>query len=300
MMVVSRLPCCATAASKRPRPPAADTTDNWRQYSLSEEQVVDVEEEGIAVIIPGVSNKERADLVARNIHWLHSQGLPFDCWMFVYLSVEELPLNEADFQPCHIVRNEGYWLDHVLAFPLNMTKKPWILHLMDSNEPQSDVNLREMISIMRANRLGHSGLTFDPTGPDYYERPYRIMDKQRENKIGRFVDFIELHFSMFSRKYFACFQDNIDTDNVMGWGMDMTLPYLCGGSQVGSVMMAGRLGLIDKMTVVKHDSRSYSADKAQKQLRAYKRKHPEFLTSKNNLRKYVKVASLGELRPGKP
>eukprot|EP00928_Gymnodinium_smaydae_P096862 TRINITY_DN863_c0_g1_i4.p1 TRINITY_DN863_c0_g1~~TRINITY_DN863_c0_g1_i4.p1 ORF type:complete len:301 (+),score=34.22 TRINITY_DN863_c0_g1_i4:71-973(+) len=252
------------------------------RYSQAEEEIRDVEKEGFAVVIPGVANQERAELVAKNVQWLKGQGLPFECWMFVYLSSEELPLDESDYEPCQIIRHEGFWLGHILALPLNMTSKPWVLHLMDSIEPQANVNLREWSNIMLANGLGFSSVTFD-TSPDLPEatknktRLYPIMARQPDKEIGRFVDFIELHFNLFSRKYFACLQDLIDLDNTMGWGVDHLLASLCGGSAETPVVMAGRMGVIDKMTMVKFWAGSYYShlDEVVKGLHKFKRKHRE-------------------------
>eukprot|EP00928_Gymnodinium_smaydae_P096863 TRINITY_DN863_c0_g2_i1.p1 TRINITY_DN863_c0_g2~~TRINITY_DN863_c0_g2_i1.p1 ORF type:complete len:324 (+),score=12.79 TRINITY_DN863_c0_g2_i1:53-1024(+) len=272
----------AASVSRRFPPVQLSRTNSQKRYARAEQQVHDLEEEGFAVVIPGVADKSRAELVAKNIKWLKGQGLPFDCWIFVYHSKKDLPLDESDFKPCRIVRHEGFWMGHILALPLNMTRKPWVLHFMDSIEPQANVNLREMSNIMLANGLGLSSLTFDPS-PElpwptkHHAKQYPIMRRQRKRKVGRFVDFIELHFNLFSRKYFSCLQDNIDLDNSLGWGMDRLLASLCGGSAQDPVVNAGRMGVIDKMTMVKLWGKSYASngDRATKEASMYRKRHPE-------------------------
>merc|ERR1712032_1163671 len=119
------------------------------------------EKEGVAVVVPGLGSEIRALQVEKNLQWLKNQSIPFDCWIFVYRTEAEFSLDASRFEPCHVSRHLGFWMGHVLAMPLNMTNKPWIVHMMDSIEPQQDVNLKLLIRIMVANGLGFASPTFD-------------------------------------------------------------------------------------------------------------------------------------------
>lgn len=251
-----------------------------RKYARLEQQVSQAGGDGVAVVIPGLGNERRALQVEKNIAWLKRQGVPFECRIFVYRSQKDFPLNASRFEPCQLIRHAGHWMGHILAFPLNMTTKPWILHMMDSIEPQADVKLKEIYRIMRANELGHAAPTFNVEGSDLLGisgKPsvYSLMGRNKFFDIGRFTDFIELHFDVFSRRYFACLQDNVDLDNTLGWGVDRLLPSLCGGAAFGSALNAGSLGLLDNMTMVKKFNGSYNYDIANQQMLAYQLKHAD-------------------------
>jgi len=247
-----------------------------RFAAAAQEVAAQVEKEGVAVVIPGLGSEARAVMVERNLAWLKRQGIPFDCWIFVYRDSEDFPLTASRFEPCRVVRHPGFWMSHLLAMPLDMTNKPFVLHLMDGIEPQLDVNLTTMISTMVANGLGHASPTFDNRykSEPYIEPHYQLMARQDNNNVGRFVDFVELHMDMFTREYFACLQDNIDNENLLGWGMDRLLPALCGGSVDKSEVDAGRLGLMDQMTMVKRLEGSYDRDAAFSGFVRYVSKHP--------------------------
>jgi len=229
-------------------------------------------EDGVAVVWPGLGEESRAQLVQKNVQWLKKQGIPFQCWIFVYKSEEEFDLNEADFEPCKITRHPGFWMSHVLEMPLNLTKMPFILHILDSIEPQVDVNLKSMYQIMRANSLGQASATFPK--PNISEYPLMVRNEAYE--VGRHVDFIEYQFTMFTREYFACLQDKIDANNTLGWGMDLVMPQLCGGSIFDSVEENSNLGLLDHMSILKPMAGTYSYSDAGAQMRDYLSKFPNY------------------------
>lgn len=262
-----------------------------RKYACLEKQVSNVEDEGVAVVIPGLGSQERILQVVKNIAWLKTQDVPFECWIFIYKSQEELSLGDRSrFSPCNLVWHPGEkWMAHVLAMPLNMTTKPWVLHMLDGIEPQSDVNLQQMQRIMRANSLGHLAPTFDlrQYPNPHYPTPYAIMARNSSFNIGRFTDFVELHLSLFSRPYFACLQDNVD-NNVLGWGIDRLLPGLCGGSIAGAEVEAGAIGLLDHMTMKKQGRGSYDYTQAREDMNKYVRRHSRI--------KMTNLTNLGELK----
>lgn len=218
-------------------------------------------EDGIAVIVPGLGDDTRAKLVKKNIAWLKSQDVPFECTIYVYRTEKEFPLKEKEFEPCQLTRHAGYWMEHLKAFPLNKTRRRWVLHLMDSIEPEKNVKLARMVEIMNANQLSHSSPTF------HEWKQYPIMASQ-EITPGRVVGFIELHLNLFSRQYFACLQDLATDENGYGWGMDRIMPSFCEGS----------LGLIDEMTMEKRFRGSYeygeAAQAMDKFLYEVQHKHP--------------------------
>jgi len=254
-----------------------------------EKQVSDVENEGMVVIIPGLGSEDRADEVEQNIAWIKSQGVPFECWLFVYPTEKEFPLDKTRFAPCQVIRHPGYWLGHVLALPLNGTKKPWVLHMLDSVIPRKDVDLKSLFRIMKANRLGHAAPTFSPGYPAY-QSMHDIMFSKPENQVGRVVDFIEFQMDAFSREYFACFQDRIDPVNFQGWGMDQMLPYWCGGGSSGSLRHHGRLGLMDHMTMLKTGHSSYNYDEAEVA-------HQAFMNKNRDVAPYMpRYVTRGELK----
>jgi hypothetical protein len=281
--------------------------DLGRKYSALEKSVTRVAEAGVAVVVPGLGSLERASSVERNVEWLRKQGVPFECWIYVYRTEEELELDESRFKPCLIVRNAGFWLTHILAMPLHTTSMPWILHMEESSEPQSDVNLTVMFETMKANGLGHAAPTFDvekTPNPHGCEPPcgccgslYPILACNKTNKIGRFVDFIELHFDVFTREYFACLQDNIavsvytdeNENTAIGWGMDRILPALCGGSVSRPMLHAGRMGLMDHMTIEKRHHSSYDLLKAEEGQQRLLSKYPDVALPQ--------YENLGELLP---
>jgi hypothetical protein len=237
--------------------------------------------DGVAVVWPGLGEEPQAHLVWKNVQWLKQQGIPFDCWIFVYKSEEEFTLNakrglpnEADYAPCNIIRHPGFWMSHVLEMPLNLTKMPFILHILDSVEPQADINLKSMYQIMRANSLGVASATFPRENTK--GSSYPLMVRNEAYEVGRQVDFIEYHFSMFTREYFACFQDKIDANNFLGWGMDLIMPQLCGGSSFGSDEKNGNLGLLDNMTILKPMGGSYNYTDAGAQMQKYLSKFPNY------------------------
>lgn len=271
--------------------PGSACSAGTKRYSCLEKQVQSVEDDGVAVIIPGLGSEERLPIVKKNLMWLKSQGVPFECWIYVYRSEEEFPLNVSDLEPCHVKRHIGFWMGHVLALPLNETSKPWVLHMMDGVEIQPDVKLSEISRIMQVNNLGHATPTwkFDENEPHYNDgidlrrqvvgqfSYYTVMESVPSSKIGRFVDFVELHVDVFSRRYFACLQDNIDVDNTLGWGMDAMLPGLCGGSVQPPKAANGRVGLLDHMHMKKLFGGAYNYDQAEAGYVNYVSAHSEIL-----------------------
>lgn len=226
--------------------------------------------DGVLVVVPGLGSEERALTVERNVQWLKRQNLPFECLIYVYLSEEEFPLAARRFEPCKLIRHAGRWLSHLKAVPLQTTKMQWVVHMEDGTEPQENVNLSMILQTMVANGLGWAAPTFDTstTPNDYIDEQYPVLNRQASTRIGRFVDFIELHFDVFTRDYFACLQRNIDSsddDILLGWGMDRLLPALCRES--------GRLGLMDKMTMVKRHWGSYDHTAAQRGMDLFVGKH---------------------------
>mmetsp|Transcript_55816 Transcript_55816/g.102388 ORF Transcript_55816/g.102388 Transcript_55816/m.102388 type:complete len:909 (+) Transcript_55816:86-2812(+) len=211
-------------------------------------------EDGIAVVVPGFGDPERAEVLKKNIAWLKTQDVPFDCVIYVYRSESEFPISAQDYAPCKLIRNLGYWMDHVRAFPLNQSRRRWVLHMVDSIEVHADVRLKRMIDIMKANGLRHAA----PTFPIYNKYSIMAQDVTSEGP-GRLVNFIELQLDLFSRDYFACLQDIIDDDNMMGWGMDRVLASLC----------EGKKGLLDEMTIHKMFTGSYDWDDAQESMAIY-------------------------------
>lgn len=210
-------------------------------------------EEGIAVVVPGFGDPERAEVLKKNVAWLKTQDVPFDCSIYVYRSESEFPISSKDYAPCKLIRHPGYWMDHLRAFPLNRTRRRWVLHMVDSVVVHADVRLKRMIDIMKANGLRHAA----PTFPMYNKYP--IMAQDATSEVGRSVKFIELQLDLFSRDYFACLQDTYDEDNAMGWGMDRVLSSLCEGGK----------GLIDEMTMQKVFTGSYAWDDASESMAIY-------------------------------
>jgi hypothetical protein len=250
-----------------------------RPFAALEKQVTP-DKEGLAVVVPGLGSEEHAALVEKNLQWLKHQDVPYDCFLFVYKSEEEFPLETSRFEPCKVIRHPGMWLSHLLVMPLNMTTKPYVLHMMAGVEPQPDVNLKLIFKTMETNGLGHAAPTFDPrtNEGDYVNNVYPILGRQENVRVGRFVDFIELHFNVFTRRYFACLQDNIDASEenmLIGWGMDRLLPALCGGAAGGSEVEAGRIGLMDQMTMVKRLHGSYDFGAAQQGFESFVGRHPD-------------------------
>jgi len=243
--------------------------------------------DGVAVIVPGLGSKERAMTVEKNIQWLKRQNVPFDCWIFIYKTEEELPLDKSRFDPCNMIRRPGFWLSHMRAMPLNKTNKSWVLHMEESSEAQPDMNLTLMLEIMIANGLGHAAPSFDTVkSPNPYgcDPPcgccgslYPVLARQANKTTGRFVDFIELHIDLFTREHFACLQRNIDISDentLHGWGMDRLLPALCGGAAGGAEVEAGRMGVFDQMTMEKRHHGSYNSEAAYKGMVVFVGKHP--------------------------
>lgn len=222
-------------------------------------------EDGIAVVVPGLGNYDRAELTKRNIAWLKKQDIPFECTIFVYKNESVFPLQAHEFAPCKLVRHRGYWMKHVKAFPVNQTKKKWVLHMLDGIEPDQNVNLNAMIEIMKANGLSVAS----PTMPGYHVFPIMAPHEEAPPP-GRLVKYIELQMDLFSREYFQCMQDLASDLNPMGWGMSEALPILCKGS----------LGLIDTMHMKKLYWGSYDRYIASQQkmhfYKELKREHPGF------------------------
>jgi hypothetical protein len=256
-----------------------------RRYAAFESQVLEVEKDGVTVIIPGLGTEARAANVEKNLQWLKKQNVPFECWIYVYSTEPKFPNNPSRFDHCKLIRHPGFWMAHVLALPLNITTKPWVLHMMDRVSPQPDVNLTTMTRTMVANNLGHAAPTFASPRHDHWE----IMNQQPNHTIGRSVDFIELHMDLFSRAYFACLQDAIDLDNSLGLGMDWMLPGLCGGHawQKPEIYVGG-LGLMDHMTLGKPYHGSYDHQLALELAKEFAAKHPNIFEPR--------YMTLGELR----
>jgi hypothetical protein len=219
-----------------PKHAPGSSCSEGNRYSCLEKQIP-VAAEGVVVIIPGLGSEERVPLVKKNLAWLQSQGVSFECWIYVYRTESEFPLNVSEFAPCKIERHTGFWMGHVLSLPLNTTTKPWVLHMMDGVEVQSNVQLNELFRVMSANNLGHAAPTwkFADNEAHYTDNIdlrrevvgqftyYTQMESVETSKVGRIVDFIELHVDVFSRVYFACLQDNIDVDNTLGLNEDSSL-----------------------------------------------------------------------------
>merc|ERR1719350_1111620 len=245
-------------------------------------------DEGIAVIVPGMG-RGRTHVVESHVRWLERQGLPFECWIYVYDQDPSFPANPQRFWPCEVVRHRGHWMDHMQVFPLGRTRKRWVLHILDSIEPLADVNLTLMMRIAEHNRLGHVSPTFWPgsaCGKPPYTHPVSV--RNRSFRVGRFVDFIELQLDLFTRAYFECIVKNIDSGNGYGWGMDMLLYSMCGGCDPRSpesrrvpLQEAGGKGALDRMTMCKRSSKSYDHTLARKAMKRCLEVHKDAWPSSN-------------------
>ena len=200
-------------------------------------------EEGIAVLIPGLGSEARAALLRKNIHWLHKQHVPFECYVYVYNF--SLHLNPSEFQPCELIKHQGHFADHILAFPLNRTRKQWILHWIDSVVPLESLRLDRFLRIMHANRLDHAAPAYSRDRM-IGKHPW-LMWHNNSFKVGRLTDYAEMQFDIISREQFRCLQSIIDVKiNPRGWGVAEMFHQLCGG----------RVGLLDEMLIGKASDNS--------------------------------------------
>lgn len=236
--------------------------------------------DGFAVVVPGFGKSERVELLRRNVAWLRGQGMDFDCFIFVYRSEADFPLDPTQFEPCRLIRHPGYWMDHMLALPLSMSPRRWVVHMMDSVEPAPNLNLTRLVDIMQANKLEHVSPTM------LEDAHYPVMRAQNgSGSVGRRVGFIELNFDVFSHRYFECMRGSIYPDNKLGWGVDFVLPQLCNGS----------LGVLDHMWFSKRFTGSYNSRRAYFDMRRYISRYRD-LRLPRNLTSLGDRLSIGELK----
>lgn len=212
-------------------------------------------EDGVLAFFPGATRK-RMDIVKNSVAWLQSQNIPLECIIYNY---DSEPLSE-DLKPCKVVDHKGQWMDHFTQVPLNMTKKKYILHLMDGVEP-IHVDLRRMMNAMAGNNLSHAAPAM------YGIRGYQ--QNAPHLGFGRFVNFIEMHMDLYHRDNFACLQDILDTKNGKyasnhgGLGVDVAMPTLC----------KGQMGVMDVMKALKKTSGSYDRGAAKSDMRSWLSSH---------------------------
>lgn len=218
-------------------------------------------EDGVLVFMPGASDS-RIGNIKKTIAWLQTQGVPTDCIIYKY---QEISVPDEELSPCTVMDNQGQkWMDHILKVPLNMTKKKYVLHVMDGIEVQA-VDLARMIKAMVDNDLVHAAPAL------YGKSQYPSMKPHLG--FGRKVNIIEYHMDLFTRRNFACLQDlvvsndTIDgeraTDNHYGFYVADAMTFFC----------PGNLGVIDAMKMFKFAQGAYEHGPAEKQGREWMHQH---------------------------
>jgi len=218
-------------------------------------------EEGVLAFVPGATGS-RINNVKKTIAWLRAQQVPTECIIYTY---EELNLPDGELAPCTVIDNRGQkWMDHFMQVPLSMTKKKYILHIMDGIEVQS-VDLVRMTKAIIDNDLVHAA-------PALYGK-WRFPEMYPHLGFGRKVNYIEYHMDLFTRGNFACLQDlvasitTIDgrraTDNHLGWYVDDAMTFFC----------PGNLGVIDAMKMWKFAKGAYDYSDAAQMGKAWMDEH---------------------------
>lgn len=243
-------------------------------------------EEGVLVFVPGASDTRIAN-VKKTIAWLRDQKIPTECIVYKY---QELSISDDELSPCKVMDNKGQkWMDHILQVPLNMTKKKYVLHVMDGVRTQG-IDVARMIKSMVDNDLEH-------VSPALYGK-YLYPPMLPHLGFGRKVNFIEYHMNLMARSNFACLQDIVDskhtidgqrtTENHFGWWVDIVMPYVCRGG----------MGVIDAMKMFKYAGGTYHMKKAVNEARHWSNENG-WGELKQDLRETLGPLK-GDLLPGDP
>merc|ERR1712113_1355688 len=107
--------------------------------------------------------------------------------------------------------------DHIMA----LKPEQWgekgetkLLIWLDAVAPMSNVNIAEMLGVMRENCLQVLSLSDDPSSVHH---AFPLMRNSKSNAVGRFVGISELNFNIFNRDVFLCVQQLLK-HNSYGWG----------------------------------------------------------------------------------
>jgi len=175
------------------------------------------------------------------LSFMKNQSIPFDCVIYVYKTEEELPLDGAEFEPCKLVRHAGYWMDHLRAYPSHVSKRPYVLHWLDSIQAEH-VSVARMIHVLEKNKLAM-------VSPSYTGGVWEAMSRSAGPDLdssghgGRTLSFVEFQLNLFTRESFHCLQSKMlwDAQIHFGWGVDELFPSIC----------HAKVGVIDDMSIVK-------------------------------------------------
>lgn len=163
-------------------------------------------EDGVLIIIPGLGQRERAALVLGNLAWVRAQGIPFRCVIYVYVSEIELPMPPQVYAPCLIIRNKGYWMNHLKAVPLpSIFTLERVVVWLDAVVIDKTGSLRSILSTMSANCLHSMALTDAPASPHHASG-----NLMQHPGIGRVSDYAETLLQFYTKSAFICYQGLLD------------------------------------------------------------------------------------------
>jgi len=201
------------------------------------EQEPDGLEEGVLALMPAPPNG-RIDNLKKTIRWLNRQDVPIDCIVYETKDNKLGAYQPSFLKACKVIKATGQrWMDHILEMPLSLTKRPYVLHIMDNIEVQ-EVDLRRMITAMIENDLVRAS-------PALYGK-FVFPQVMPHLGFGRKVVAAEFQFDLFTRENFACLQDLVNSKgtrkrkvraNRFGWWAMEAMTVACPGD----------VGVIDAM-----------------------------------------------------
>jgi len=212
----------------------------------------------VLVVVPGFGNPNHAELLQNNIKWLRTQSVPITCDIYVYA---ELPLVEAEYAPCKLIRRSGFWTEFLAdVSDERLLHIDCVLIWLDDVEVAPDADMQRMLQIMKCNNLDVSSPAFHP---DHHTQ-YEVLACHRPDlflSVGRYVNFIEYQFTFFHVEAFRCLRKLVRPDvNPRGWGLDMEYPATCASKC---------MGVMDEVWMRDTSSGSYDRGQAKAEINAY-------------------------------
>jgi hypothetical protein len=266
----------------------------------------------VLVVVPGLGEARRVNSTLTSLESLRRSVLDesgFACLVYVYkLDILEEVKGRMEHL-CEVVFNRGMWTSHMkrvppltdlttvttatatagtaaAAAPPSAVQSPalgriarGVTHvavLMDDVDV-ADLDLPRFVALMDFAGFGVAT-------PAFIDEQYAVMRKRCDCVYHR-TDFINVLFTVFTRRVWRCWQARIDpVENSYGWGMDMAVAGLCNTTS----------GILDVFESYhprsSREGRLYSAEEANKQLASWIVKHTK--VQLENVREYRECVSV--------
>jgi hypothetical protein len=229
-----------------------DTSIVWELLGAELDSVVGEESQKkpsrrkVLVVVPGLGEAKRVNLTLNSLESLRRSVLDessFACLVYVYKPEIFEEVKGRMQHLCEVVFNRGMWTSHMKSVPpltdltptetaaaaSPSTVSPALRQLargvthvavMMDDVDVADLDLLRFVALMDFTGFGVAS-------PCFPNEHYGVMRKRCDCVYHR-TDFINVLFTVFTRRVWQCWQDHIDpVENSLGWGMDAAVAGLC-------------------------------------------------------------------------